>query len=302
VPLPSITTGGLPRDPFAGFLPPNETPPEGDGFVTFSVEPKESVELDTIVLAQAEIVFDTNEPIMTNVHRNTIDPVLPSCSVVALPSREGSSFLVRWAGSDSGAGLATFDVHVSVDGGAFTLWQDETSETSAVFVGEVGHVYAFEVVGKDAAGNVELATASSEGATTVIGLGMGYTLWQSEHFEAEELGDALLEPLIWGDGADPDRDGYLNLWEYFMGTDPRVKDPRGLIEVEATEGTLTLRYRHSLRAPVVEGTPETSGDLQTWSEAGVTDAQAQSGAESEERTATVPIDEDPVFIRLKLDK
>mgnify|MGYP000153295896 CR=1 FL=1 len=295
-------SGLLTLDPFAGFLPPNEEPPEGDGFVTFSVEPRPGVPLETLVLAQAEIIFDTNEPILTNVHRNTLDPVRPSAGVVALPSREGSSFLVSWAGSDAGAGLATYDVHVSDDGGPFVLWLDNTEATSAVYHGEVGHEYAFEVVGTDAAGNVEHGTATAEGSTTVVGPGKGYMLWRSEAFTAEELGDPTLEALLWGDDADPDWDSYLNLWEYFMGTDPRVADPPGLIALRPSPGGLTLRYRHSLLAPVVDGIPERSDDLQSWSDGGVTDQAVETAPAHEEREATVPMGGDRDFLRLRFER
>lgn len=295
-------SGRLTRDPWAGFLPPNVTPPEGDGYVTFSVEPRAGVPLDTIVLAQAEIVFDTNEPIATNVHRNTIDPVLPSCAVTALADREGSSFLLQWGGSDPGAGLATYDVYVSDDGGPFHRWLDDVPGTSASFTGEIGHRYAFEVVGTDRAGNVERAFATSEGETLVIGEGKGYTLWQSEHFDPAELSDETLEEVLWGDGADPDHDGYRNLLEYFMGTDPRSPDPGGYIRGETTPTHFILRYRHSLLAPLVEGLPEASPDLRTWTMEGIADQQSQSGLDVEEREAAIPVTEETHFLRIRLHR
>jgi hypothetical protein len=51
-----------------------------------------------------------------------------------------------------------------------------------------------------------------------------YATWQAEHFTPAELGDAGLEASLWGDAADPDRDGLLNLAEYAFGGDPRVAD------------------------------------------------------------------------------
>lgn len=293
-------TGSLVRDPYAGFLPPNHTPPEGDGFVTFSVEPKEGVELDSIVLAQAEIVFDTNEAIMTNVHRNTIDPVAPAATVTSLATREGSAFLLRWHGSDSGAGLATYDVFVSDNEGPFTLWLDDSPDTSAEYRGVVGHRYEFEIVGADAAGNVEIVTASSEGATTVIGEGMGYTLWLTQFFTDEELSDSLLQVFLWGDNADPDLDGYSNVMEYFMGTVPTVSDPPGRFVVEASPEFITLRYRHSLFAPVITGIPEVSADLEFWSSSGVSDQSVYSGTTYETREATFNTPDESQFLRLKL--
>ena len=58
-------TGELPIDAFAGFLPPNITAPEGDGFVTYSIRPKSTIATGTVIDAEATIVFDINEPIDT---------------------------------------------------------------------------------------------------------------------------------------------------------------------------------------------------------------------------------------------
>ena len=53
-----------------------------------------------------------------------------------------SSFTVTWSGSDEGAGLNTFAVFVSDNGGPFTLLLTDTPGTSAIFNGQAGHAYA----------------------------------------------------------------------------------------------------------------------------------------------------------------
>lgn len=65
-------TGELPEDPQAGFLPPNATPPEGDGSVLFTVAAKPALALGTEICNQARIVFDLNAPIDTPEWCNTI--------------------------------------------------------------------------------------------------------------------------------------------------------------------------------------------------------------------------------------
>ena len=65
-------TGELPTDVFAGFLPPND--PEtgcGEGHVSFSIRPRPELADGTLITNKASIVFDTNEPIETNVVSNT---------------------------------------------------------------------------------------------------------------------------------------------------------------------------------------------------------------------------------------
>lgn len=69
---------GLPtEDPLAGFLPPNETPPEGDGSVVFTVAPRAGLSTGTQITNQASIVFDTNDAILTPEWLNTINQ--PRC-------------------------------------------------------------------------------------------------------------------------------------------------------------------------------------------------------------------------------
>ena len=69
-------TGDLPLDALAGFLPPNDETDRGQGYVSFSVEQDADLPLGTTISNFAEIVFDTNEPIITNSFVNQIgEPV-----------------------------------------------------------------------------------------------------------------------------------------------------------------------------------------------------------------------------------
>ena len=75
-------TGDLISDALAGFLPPNMTSPEGEGFVEFSVRPREGTGTGDVILAQASIVFDANEPIITPIYVNKLDDTpLPVASI-----------------------------------------------------------------------------------------------------------------------------------------------------------------------------------------------------------------------------
>jgi len=68
-------TGEFPEEPEDGFLPPNVTSPEGEGEMLFFVSLKPGFGLGTTVCNDASIVFDFNEPIVTNEFCNTIgDP------------------------------------------------------------------------------------------------------------------------------------------------------------------------------------------------------------------------------------
>ena len=56
----------------AGFLPPNDDSHIGEGHVSFTIWPKPDLPRGTTIRNQAEIVFDVNDPIVTNEVLNTI--------------------------------------------------------------------------------------------------------------------------------------------------------------------------------------------------------------------------------------
>ncbi|MCI0462250.1 MAG: hypothetical protein L0Z62_35300, partial [Gemmataceae bacterium] len=167
-------TGEVPVDAGQGFLPPNVTGPEGEGFVLYTVKPRRSITTGTRLDAQARIVFDINEPIDTPPIFNTVDPLAPASQVEALPAQVDSmdsSFLVRWSGMDDegGSALADFTLYVSDSGGEFVPWLTNTTLTESIYPGEPGHTYAFYSIARDNAGNVEEAPSTPDAQTTVGG-------------------------------------------------------------------------------------------------------------------------------------
>lgn len=164
------TTGQLTEDPDLGFLPPNVTPPEGDGFVGFTVQPKPGLATGTTISNGASIVFDVNAPIDTPTWTNSIDGTAPSSAVAsAVPADCTGGLTVTWSGADAGGGIASYDVSVSTDGGPFGIWQEATTETSAVYAGEIGRSYAFQSVARDVAGNAEAPPATPDVTVTAGG-------------------------------------------------------------------------------------------------------------------------------------
>lgn len=96
-----------------------------------------------------------------------VDTVAPTSAVAVLPAFNKLSFLVSWLGTDDagGTGIATYSVFVSDNGGAFTLFQNNTAQTSSTFNGTLGHVYGFYSIATDKAGNHQ-PTPSAAQATT----------------------------------------------------------------------------------------------------------------------------------------
>jgi Concanavalin A-like lectin/glucanases superfamily len=161
-------TGQPPEDPLAGFLPPDVNPPEGEGSVLFTVQPKAGLATGTEIDNDATIVFDNNDPIQTPVWFNTIDNSNPTSAVQPLASvQQTVTFPVAWSGQDEGAGVRDFSVFVSEDSGPFQPWLVNTPDTSANFVGEDGKEYAFYSIARDLTGNVEDKAPATEAETLV---------------------------------------------------------------------------------------------------------------------------------------
>jgi hypothetical protein len=160
------TTGGLPANPLAGFLPPNNSSNLGTGYVTFSVTPKAGLANGTTIANQGSIVFDVNSAISTNSVTNTIDSVYPTSSVAALPATTTStSFPVSWSGTDpGGSGIADYDIYVSTNSGDYSLWLPATTQTSGTYTGAVGQTYSFYSMATD---NVGLRQ-QAQGAVQIV--------------------------------------------------------------------------------------------------------------------------------------
>ncbi|WP_449369328.1 T9SS type A sorting domain-containing protein [Adhaeribacter arboris] len=156
-------------DPLDGFLPPNKTSPEGEGFISYSVLPKKELAHGTEIKNKATIYFDTNAPIVTNEFLNTIDKQNPASNITALPPEtQDTTFTVNWSGTDAGAGVRSYDVYYAVNNGPFRLWQYDVTAAAGKFAGKIDSSYAFYSIAKDYAGNIEQPKTTAEAATTVV--------------------------------------------------------------------------------------------------------------------------------------
>ena len=101
----------------------------------------------------------------------TIDAIAPTSHVAALPAQ--SQLLqvpISWTGQDDagGSGVASYDIYVADNGGAWTIWQSTTASTNATFQGKPQHTYGFYSRAHDNAGNVETAHTSADATTTIV--------------------------------------------------------------------------------------------------------------------------------------
>jgi hypothetical protein len=87
-----------------------------------------------------------------------------------LPATEPSpNFTVNWSGSDGkGSGIAGYNVYVSDNGGAYTLWQSDTTNTSATYSGQISHTYSFYSVATRNVGLVQPVLSAAQATTKVV--------------------------------------------------------------------------------------------------------------------------------------
>ena len=174
----------LPPDVLTGFLPPEDGTGRGMGHISYIVNPKTGLATGTEIRNTALISFDGQPQIATNQidphdpskgtdplkeALNTIDAGVPESSILPLPSTTITpDFLVQWTGADDGSGIASYDVYVSTDGAAYTLWKDDTIDTSATFSGASNHAYRFYTVATDNVGYIELPPTTPDASTTIL--------------------------------------------------------------------------------------------------------------------------------------
>ena len=176
----------LPPNALTGFLPPEDGTGRGMGHISYVINPKADLTTGTEIRNVALISFDGQPQIATNQvdpHDpskgtdpnkeclNTIDAGTPSSNVLPLADTIAqSNFLVQWTGQDDtgGSGIANYDIYVSTDSGTYTLWLDDTTETSATYHGDYGHTYAFYSVARDNVGHTESLPPEPDTLTTVV--------------------------------------------------------------------------------------------------------------------------------------
>ena len=202
-------TGEQPNSANLGLLAPNDETGRGQGFVTYTVQPKQTAPTGTVIRNNATIIFDTEEPITTNTVTNTLDADIPTSAVNALPpTQANTTFTVSWAGQDAanGSGLQNYDIWVAENDGAYQPFVSGTTETSAAFTGTAGKTYKFYSIARDNAGNVEAAPAVPDATTMTL---------TSQSYE----GDVLSRPN--GDGF-VDSDDVQQIRRFSLGLDTAV--------------------------------------------------------------------------------
>lgn len=154
------TTLLTPADPLKGFLLTQDSSKStsGHGFVNFTIKPIPSAHTQDSILARADIIFDTNDTIPTNVEKNTIDALPPVSALTDLPNTSISTEInLRYTGQDdvSGSGVKSYSIYVSDNNSVPELYVADFGGTDTSFIGVAGHTYKFYLSAKDSTGNTE---------------------------------------------------------------------------------------------------------------------------------------------------
>ena len=139
-------------------LPPNVNAPEGEGFVSFSVDLKPNLANGTQIKNKATIIFDKNFPIETNEFVNTLDLVPPTTTMSSADiNATGDAFSVHCLSNDADSGVGGYLFFVSEDGGDYAYYgQSVTGSLDyPITPGSSGKSYSFYVLATDNVGNVE---------------------------------------------------------------------------------------------------------------------------------------------------
>ena len=150
-------------------LPPNVNAPEGEGYVTFSVDLKPGLKSGTEIKNKATIIFDYNAPIETNEYLNTLDLVAPTGKVQNV-TLNNNQFTVSCSGEDAESGISFYKYYYSVGGGDFQLFTESDWPEVDVPIeqGKNASDYTFCIVAVDNVGNAQLTLSDPWDVATAI--------------------------------------------------------------------------------------------------------------------------------------
>jgi hypothetical protein len=163
------TTGNQVNNPFGGFLPPNDSTGRGQGYVKYTIKADPSVPSGYELKNFADIIFDQNEIISTNVWSNILTDGTPESKVFELPAFSPEEFLVTWSGTDgrNGPGIRGYRIYVSENDENYREWISFSTDTSAMFLGEENKTYRFYSIVILNDGTVEVAPITEDAITQV---------------------------------------------------------------------------------------------------------------------------------------
>lgn len=150
-------------------LPPNKVAPEGEGYVTFSVNLKPGLPDGTVISNKATIIFDKNTPIETNVYSNVLDLTAPETTMLSAECGKDNTITVMCRSNDWGSGAGLYRLFVSKDGDDYKYCGQYSSPQMEYKMPEAGDAtYSFYVRAIDNVGNMETSTPQTVSVATNV--------------------------------------------------------------------------------------------------------------------------------------
>ncbi|MFZ4400901.1 MAG: DUF7619 domain-containing protein [Bacteroidales bacterium] len=152
-------TGLVPNNANKGFLLVNDSiTHKGEGFVSFTMLPKNTVHTGDTLAAEASIVFDINEAIKTNKWKNVLDAHYPTSHVNSLNAHTDTNFIqISFTASDDigGSGVKQVKLFVARNIENYELYGTYNKDSIVNIVGVEDDLYKFISIAEDYVGNVE---------------------------------------------------------------------------------------------------------------------------------------------------
>jgi sialate O-acetylesterase len=175
-------------------------------------------------------------------------------------------------------------------------------------------ILALHFSGTNGTSTVSVSAQDSAGHTVVASFDLSvetttYQAWRHECFTVNQLGDSGQESTVWGDTADPDGDGTVNLLEYAWALNPlESNQPPDSLAILFENGEIKARFLKSKKIdtdPSVTVGIQTSPDLtdsEGWTPIGTSDVFYQDRGETELREILLPQDPQTQFVRLVVSR
>jgi hypothetical protein len=150
---------GLPNtNPDLGFLLINDSiTHHGEGAVSFSIKPKSNAYTGDTIHAYADIVFDANAPLRTNLAFNIIDAHAPLSKIKSLSPIDQKNIEVSWTGKDDkgGCGVEAYTLLISANNQPYITYANGITDTSYILSVQNGGEYKLKTIASDHVKNME---------------------------------------------------------------------------------------------------------------------------------------------------
>lgn len=208
------------------------------------------------------------------------DPVYPGQLTVAVQLLDGSPL--------PPAGWLTFNPATGVFGGTPTAAEKRDYSLRLV---------ATNPLGTQVTSNVFQISLDDDTPAT---LAQAYGDWAADEFSAGVLANPALEATVWGQDADPDRDGHNNLLEMLFGLNPNQSDTIPLVFTRISATQYSVTFPQSADFPADEIQVQWSTNVAGWSSNGVAISSGPEVNGMVPKTAiiTSPVPQARVFVRV----